>query len=78
MSEVLAVAVAVAVLAALFRPMFGCKEGFFECIGYWLKPDILSWFQGEHLEDCWAEMKLFLWLGCGGLAGFAVQSLLSK
>lgn len=73
----LSVVVAALVLMVLFRPIFGSKEGFYECLKYWLKPDIISWFRGEHLEDAWAELKLFLWIGTAGLSAYGVHALFS-
>ena len=42
----------------LGKLMFGDWEGFWESIKFWLKPDILSLFHGEHWEDSIAEFKL--------------------
>ncbi len=42
--------------------IFDDLDGFVECVKYWIKPDILSWIQGEHAEDWWSEMKLFIWI----------------
>ena len=35
---------------------------FWECVKFWLTPDIISAFRGEWIEDQWAQMKLFVWL----------------
>jgi len=35
---------------------------FWECLKYWLTPDIISLLRGEWAQDQWAQMKLFLWL----------------
>jgi hypothetical protein len=40
---------------------------FWECVKFWLTPDIISLFRGEWIEDQWAQMKLFVWLAlCAG------------
>jgi len=31
---------------------------FWECVRFWLTPDVISLFRGEWGEDWWAEMKL--------------------
>jgi hypothetical protein len=43
------------VLAKLF---FKDMEEFEEAIYFLIKPDFMSFFQGEWLDDWWAEMKL--------------------
>ncbi len=41
---------------------------FFEGIFFWLTPDIVSMFRGEFWDDCWAEVKLFVFAGaCVGV-----------
>lgn len=42
--------------------IFSTWEEFFECVKFWLTPDIISMFRGEWVEDTWAELKLFAWL----------------
>ena len=42
----------------LGKVLFTDKEGFFEAIKFWFKPDILSWFNGEYWDDRTAEFKL--------------------
>jgi hypothetical protein len=66
--------VAVGVMSFLFRTFFGDKEGFFECIKFWLTPDIFSLFKGQYSEDFWSEMKLGVWVFLGGCAGFATYT----
>ncbi len=38
--------------------LFTDGESFWEAIGYWFKPDLWSWINGDGLEDMMAEMKL--------------------
>jgi len=48
--------------------VFDTWDEFWECVKYWLMPDIVSWFRGEALDDMWAEMKLFIFaLMCAGV-----------
>jgi len=35
---------------------------FWDCVKFWLTPDIISAFRGEWIEDQWAQMKLFVWV----------------
>ncbi len=74
--ETVAVIVAVIVLALLWKPMFGDARGFWNCVKFWFKPNIISMFQGEGMEDLFAELKLIVWLAIGVASGFAVFHLL--
>lgn len=78
MCEVIGIIAGIIVLALLFKPFFGDLPGFWECVRYWLTPDIFSLFRGEWGEDWLAEMKLGFWLFCGAGAGFAVYTGLLK
>lgn len=50
--------------------IFGDWDGFWECIRFWLIPDLWSLFRGEWLEDQWAQMKLgFFVVLCAGAVG---------
>lgn len=42
--------------------LFSTWGEFFECVRFWITPDVISWFRGEWVEDWWAEMKLLIWL----------------
>ncbi|MFT5326542.1 MAG: hypothetical protein ACI8P0_004418 [Planctomycetaceae bacterium] len=68
---------AILTLALLFKPFFDNAEGFVECLRYSMTPDIFSWFNGEGVEDWWAEMKLSLWLICGGAAGYGAYAIIA-
>lgn len=58
-------------VAILFGWMiFGSWGGFTECLGYAIRPDILSWISGEALDDMWAELRLFIWLALCAGAGY--------
>ena len=48
---ILGLAAAATVWFALFKPVFGDKHGFGECLGYVLQPDIWSWIQGDLGHD---------------------------
>ena len=77
-SIVLSVIAGVGVMALLFKPLFGDKEEFIDCVKFWFTPDIFSLFFGEYFEDRWSEMKLGLWIFCGGMAGTGVHFGLTK
>lgn len=46
----------------LGKSYFGDWSGFWECVRFWLTPDIISLFRGEYGKDKWAEIKLFIFL----------------
>jgi len=77
-SIILGVIAGVGVLALLFKPFFGDRDGFIDCVKFWIKPDIFSLFSGEYFQDRWSEMKLGLWFFLGGMAGFGVYAGLMK
>lgn len=58
--------------------VFDDLDGFLESLMYAIKPDILSWIQGQGVDDAWGELKLYIWLGlCVGLvfvANFITQN----
>jgi hypothetical protein len=76
MIEFLAIFVGLVVLAVLFKPFFGDLKGFWDCLLYWLTPDIFSMLRGRWGEDIFSELKLFIWLACGGGAGYFVYKWL--
>ena len=67
-----------AVMALLFKPLFGDWEEFVECLKFWIMPDIFSLFAGEFLDDLWGELKLVFWLVCGLLSWSGVYVGLMK
>jgi hypothetical protein len=77
-SIILSVTAGVGVLALLFKPFFGDRDGFIDCVKFWIKPDIFSLFSGEYFEDRWSEWKLGLWIFLGAIAGFGVYMGLMK
>jgi|GEM_PF-266854 hypothetical protein len=66
-----AVGIGVVFAALLFKPFFGDWSGFWDCVKFWMKPDWISWWQGEGVEDWWAEMKLGVWILLAGVCGVA-------
>lgn len=70
-----AVIAALLTLIVMYKVLFGDKEEFFECIKFWLIPDILSMARGQYWEDHWAELKLIIWLGSGFAVGYWVYHL---
>ena len=57
-----AAGVGVVFAALLFKPFFKNWSGFWECFVFSLKPDWISWFQGEGTRDWWCELKLAAWM----------------
>jgi hypothetical protein len=52
------------VIFLLFKFIFGSMESFWEACKYGLKPDWISWWQGDGWADFWneAKLKIFLFL----------------
>ncbi|MFC1588485.1 hypothetical protein ACFL54_09250 [Planctomycetota bacterium] len=78
MAEICGIIAGIGTLVLLFKPFFGDGNGFWECVRFWLTPDIFSMFRGEWTKDWLAEMKLGLWFMCGGVVGFAVYTGVSN
>lgn len=78
LSIILGVLAGVGVMVLLFKSLFGDKEEFYDCVKFWFTPDIFSFFSGKYFEDRWSEMKLGLWIFCGGMAGTGVYLGLTK
>lgn len=55
----------IVVMVLTFKMFFGCKNEFFRCVKFWLKPDFISMLNGEYFEDSWAEFKLGGWVALG-------------
>ena len=53
-------------------------DEFFECVGFWFTPDIISLFNGEYIDEKWAKLRLLLWVVLCGLSIFGEYSLLTK
>jgi len=53
-------------------------EEFFECVRFWLTPDIISAFNGEYFDDIWGEMRLGLWAVLCGVSIYSEYYLLMK
>lgn len=51
--------------------VFGSWKRFWDAVGYWFTPDIVSLFRGRLLRDWEAEIKIGFWLflSIGGFAG---------
>lgn len=54
---------------ALFRDF----EGFIEGLAYLATPSFLSRLRGEHVEDSWATLKIYLLLGLCALTVYEVK-----
>ena len=69
---ILAASIGVGLLVAglLFRAFFDDWDGFWECVRYYLTPDIISLFRGEWGEDWWATMKLGVYVAFSAGSGY--------
>lgn len=74
--EVLGIIAAVFVMYVTYKLIFGSWEELSEALGFWLTPDIFSWFRGEAMEDFFAELKLGVWIVSGLGSYFGVMSLI--
>ena len=78
MITLVAVGVGVATALILFRVFFDNLGDFFECVRFWIMPDITSAFRGEWHDDQWSELKLFLYLALCVGSGFSTHYGLHK
>mgnify|MGYP000448158345 CR=1 FL=1 len=80
MSEILGVISAVLLMVLLFKPMFGTFGDFWECLKFWLTPDLISLCRGreEYWADHWAEFKLAVWIFCSVVPGYGVYYGIEK
>ena len=70
MSEAIGLLIGILTLVITFKPIFGGSKGFKESLGYWLKPDLLSFMHGEYQRDMMAEARLGIWLVVAFCSGF--------
>ncbi|MHC4251850.1 MAG: hypothetical protein ACYS9X_22245 [Planctomycetota bacterium] len=73
----LSITLGFAVLALLFRPLFGDSEEFFYCLRLVFTPRLLSAFWGEFDEASWAGLKIFIWVGGAVAVGYGMRELLA-
>lgn len=71
---VAAVSVGVLTFVILFKPFFGKKKDFWECVVYYLKPNFFSWLDKDLERDYAKSMKLGLFLLLCFGAGFITHS----
>ena len=62
----------------LGKLFFDDWDGFWDAAKYWIKPDIISWFDGEWFEDWWAELKLGAFLACCAAIVYGEYWLVSR
>ncbi|MFA6239354.1 MAG: hypothetical protein WC655_00410 [Candidatus Hydrogenedentales bacterium] len=46
----------------LVKLLFGNLDAMSDAVRLLMTPDVVSWFRGEGMERCWAEMKLVIWI----------------
>lgn len=74
MAAILGILSGMAILIFLFKPFFGSASRFWQCVRFWITPDLFSLFRGEYMADWLAEIRLGLWLFCGGGIGYGVYA----
>lgn len=47
----------------LFHLIFGNWNNFWGAVSYWIKPDWISWWDGQAVDDAIGEFSLFLFFG---------------
>jgi hypothetical protein len=72
--------IASAVIAViLFKPFFGDKADFWDCVKYGIKPNFLSWLDKDLQQDYGKSMKLGIYILCLAASGYvaylAIESL---
>lgn len=81
-SILFAIAVGGLAFGLLFRPFFGAKKDFWECVAYSFKPDFLSWLDKDLQRDYGKSMKLGFFLllvvGSGLITHSIVEKLMSS
>jgi len=55
--------------------VFDDWDGFKEAVWFWLKPDIVSWFDGTGWDDITSEWKMLAFLLCSAGSVFGVHML---
>jgi hypothetical protein len=78
MPETIGIISGIAVQVLLFKPFFGNARGFWDSIGFWIGPDIVSLCRGDWGEDPWPKIKFTIWLVSGVWVGFVVYAVVSK
>ena len=73
--EVVAIITALASTVFVGNLIFTDWGEFGDAIVYWLKPDVVSWFQGEGMEDFFAEFKLGFMAICGFATYWGIMTL---
>lgn len=53
-------------------------ENFWDAVGLWLTPDIVSMFSGDYYEGMWARTKLALWVVLCAACVFGEAQLIGK
>ena len=67
---IVAIVVGIITFAVLYQPFFGEKKDFWECVGYCLMPNFLSWLAKNLQHDYGKSMKLGIFFALCFLAGF--------
>ncbi|MCM8533249.1 MAG: hypothetical protein NE330_18920 [Lentisphaeraceae bacterium] len=76
--EVVAVIAAIGSMLLVGKLIFTDLSDFGDAVAYWFKPDIFSWFQGEGMEDFFAELKLGFLALCGFGTYWAITTLTTQ
>lgn len=58
---IISIIVGAAVLVISFKPFFGDFSGFWECVKFWIKPEIFSLFRGYLVRDETWDLAPYWW-----------------
>lgn len=61
----------------LFKAFFRDMDDFYDCVRYYLTPDIWNILKGEFHQNFFAEGKIFFWLGLSIASGYGVHQIFS-
>lgn len=62
----------------LGKMFFRDWAGFFECVKFTFKPDILSLLSDEYYEDGWSSLKLLVYMIFCGMMVWAEKNLIDR
>jgi hypothetical protein len=64
--------------ALLYKPFFGKEKDFWECVGYSLLPDFISWMDKNLQRDYGKSLKLGCFLAICIGAGYVAHTISNK
>ena len=75
MHEIAVVAAFLATLGAMYRVLFSNLDDLIEHVKFWLSPDAISLIRGDHIDEWWSQMKIWVWVGSATAVGYGVHQM---